>query len=340
MAVPRDGIRVKTWAASRARDADVPMMRLPGFTGQTSLYRTASHYRGIAQPRPSATGMVPAHFPYDLATSPLFMPDRITRSALDFLQSDLVALLSPRTCCRLCLGSIPCADESCRRQRLHTCNRKCGAGVIGGCNCPPGRVVCDSSRAVGECCRDGEVCALDGCSPPNQICNGRGGCLGRCLPGGCCPPHRIVCNDECCAYGVTSCSEDGTCVPCGREGQPACQGPAGPTCKGDLNLNIDMLSNQLVCTAFCGHHHQHACRTTYPVPGGVRSRYRCFKHSKLFATGPANPSNCVCVPNTENDVENDVSNNSGFCISTFPAAGDKADPPDCDGPDCSSKHEG
>jgi hypothetical protein len=100
-----------------------------------------------------------------------------------------------------------------------------------------------------------------------------------------------------------------------------------------------MLSNRLLCTASCGHNHQHACRTTYRVPGGVRSRYRCFNHSRLFATGPANPSNCVCVPNTINDRENDVSDDSGFCISTFPAPGDIADPPDCDGPDCTSKHE-
>jgi hypothetical protein len=314
------------------------MLRLPGFTADTSLYRTLAHYRGTAQPRQPETGMIPAQFPFDIATSTLNLTDFARTSALDYVYSDLVRMISPRECCQTCLGSVPCADESCRRQRLHHCTQKCGAEVIGGCDCPPGRVVCHSSRAVGECCRAGEACAEDGCSPPNQICNGRGGCLGKCLPSGCCPPHRIVCNDECCAYAVTACSEEGTCVPCGREGQHPCPGEV--PCKGDLHPNIDMLSNQLVCTAFCGHTHQHACRTTYPVPGGVRSRYRCFKHSRLSGSGAANPSNCMCVHNSMNDQENDVSNDSGLCISAGGDGGDKADPPDCDGPECTSKHEG
>jgi hypothetical protein len=152
----------------------------------------------------------------------------------------------------------------------------------------------------------------------NGLCDICGGKLQLPCDNGCKSPLRV---------------QDGVCrsVPpplqCGDEGQIPC---AEMTCKANLNLNIDMFSNRLICTASCGHVHQYACRTKYAVPDGVRSRYRCFDHSKLFATGPVDPSNCLCVPNTINDVENDVSDNSGFCISTFPAPGDIADPPDCD----------
>jgi hypothetical protein len=42
---------------------------------------------------------------------------------------------------------------------------------------------------------------------------------------------------------------------------------------------------------------------------------------KMLTKGPADPSNCLCVPNTVKDEDEDVSNDSGFCISTFPAPG-------------------
>lgn len=305
-------------------------MSLPGFDAETSLYRTSRHYH--------TTGAVDQA---DAAISPALSINDLVRSSLDFIGRGVESLLvyldhpvpiSVRGCCRQCLSSIPCADESCRRQRSFYCDRQCGAEVIGGCDCPPGRAVCE-----GLCCGPGEVCTLDGCSPPDQVCNNRGGCLGRCLPEGCCPPNHIVCNDRCCAAGISACASDGNCVGCGDEGESPC---AGMTCHGDLHPNIDLLSNQLLCTASCGHFNQNACRTTYAVPDGIRSRYRCFNHSRLFANGPADPSNCLCLPNTSNDSENDVSNDSGFCVSTFPAPGDIPDPPDCDGADCTSKHEG
>lgn len=315
-------------------------MNLPGFSAETSLYNTSAYYRTMANFGQAAVSLSSALSINDYTKFSPDLRDLLSRPLVDSIYVDLSPRISARTCCQSCLAKTPCADESCRRQRLSSCTRKCGAEVIGGCACPPDRVVCNSLRADGECCKPGEVCTLDGCSPPNQVCHNRGGCFGRCLPDGCCPPHRIVCNNQCCPWGVTACASDGNCFGCGDEGEPPC---TGMKCKGNLNLNIDMLSNQLICTAQCGHAHQNACRTQYPVPDGVRSRYRCFNHSKLFATGPANPSNCVCVPNTTNDAENDVSDNSGFCISTFPAPGDIADPPDCDDEDqatgrCGTNH--
>jgi hypothetical protein len=284
-------------------------MRLPQFTAERALYKTSRTYRAVSHYGRADGGAGPA-LSYHKHGASLF--DLIHRGP------HIIDYLDVRACCRDCLR-FPCADESCRRQRAHYCTTKCNAAGIGGCECPPGRTVCE-----GACCRPGEACSLDGCAYPNEICHQRR-CLGHCLPSGCCPPHRIVCNNQCCAFGVKVCARDGNCVSCGYEGDAPCE---GMTCKGDLHPNIDMLTGRLVCTASCGHVHQNACRTQYQVPGGVRSRYRCFKHSKLFATGPADPSNCVCVANTT-DRENDVSDNSGFCISMLPAPGDIADPPDC-----------
>ena len=308
-------------------------MSTPGFTAETTLYMTSRYYRTVANFGQSAGAIYPTLSLIDLFKSSLNLADFAVRSLIDFIGVDQTPPISVRGCCRQCLSSIPCADESCRRQRLGFCTRNCGAEAIGGCGCPPGRVICTSLHADGECCEPGEVCTLDGCSPPNQVCNNRGGCLGRCLPDGCCPLYRIVCNNQCCEAGVSACAPNGDCVGCGDERQLPC---AGMTCNPGLNVNLDLLSNRLICTASCGHIHQYACRTKYPVPDGVRSRYRCFNHSRLFASGPADPSNCICVPNTINDVENDVSNDSGFCISTFPAPGDIADPPDCDNEDQAS----
>ncbi|NGZ07958.1 MAG: hypothetical protein CV088_01040 [Nitrospira sp. LK70] len=103
------------------------------------------------------------------------------------------------------------------------------------------------------------------------------------------------------------------------------------SCTGDLHATLDPRKG-LICTSSCGHAHQPACHTKYRVRGGVSSRYRCFDHSKLYATGPAIPENCMCIANTRTDKETDVSDNSGFCISSGPPDGSDVDPPDCD--DC------
>ncbi len=172
-------------------------MRLPGFNAETSLYKTRAHYRMIGKFGQADGPIYPSLSINDLVrSSPDFIYDRLEHT--DFV--------SVRACCRDCL-SFPCADESCRRQRAHHCNNKCNAYVIGGCGCPPGRVVCE-----GSCCKPGDVCTLDGCSPPNQVCNNRAGCFGQCLPEGCCPPHRVVCNNHCCDYGW-SCTSEGCCPP-------------------------------------------------------------------------------------------------------------------------------
>jgi hypothetical protein len=202
-----------------------------------------------------------------------------------------------------------------------------GCGIKGK---PPCRWGCDPGLDIrnGLC----DICGGDSQSPCDRGCN-RGLGLAHGLCAECGGQGQPPCDSGCNSGTILI---NGVCTACGDEGQPPC---AGMTCHGDLHPNIDILSNRLLCTVFCGHFHQYACRTTYAVPDGVRSRYRCFNHSKLFAAGPADPSNCLCVPSTSNDQEDDVSDNSGFCISAGSASGDIPDPPDCDGPDCTSKHE-
>jgi hypothetical protein len=193
-------------------------MNIPGFSAETSLYKTSRHYRSIGKFNQADGTVYPALSINDLVKfSPDFYFDR--QGWRDIVSGDI----SIRGCCRDCLSSFPCADESCRRQRLFDCNRKCNAETIGGCGCPPGRAVCE-----GLCCGQGEVCTLDGCSPPNQVCNNRR-CLGRCLPEGCCPLGQVVCNNHCCERGW-SCTSEGCCPPGVCCESTAC--PPGKFCCG------------------------------------------------------------------------------------------------------------
>ncbi len=347
-------------------------MNMPGFTAQVSLSKTSQPYRAIA-PNMFSTGDIELMFHKTFVTELLDIPLYVYT-----INSPRLCEIRYEKCMEKCssykspivhgggqwgegiydenLGVVGGRYQGyCRLQCEHRYN--CGTDRVclwGEC-CPKEKVCgdvccgqeedclkpgkcCPKSWLCGDiCCEYPSRCTIDGCCPPDRAaCHNR--CCGpgeKCTIEGCCPVGRAVCNNHCCNPGEDCINN--ACLPCGSsEGQAPC---ADGTCHGGLHLNIDMLSNRLLCTASCGNSHQHACRTTYRVPGGVRSRYRCFNHSRLFATGPANPSNCVCVPNTINDRENDVSDDSGFCISTFPAPGDIADPPDCDGPDCTSKHE-
>src|SRR4030095_499466 len=172
-------------------------MNIPKFTAQASLYRTSRHYRMTATFDDTYGTMCPAlsitHFV------------KISPDLLDFYHSvswvnprawatdllDPIPYINPWACCENCLASFPCADESCRRQRLSFCTHKCDAYAIGGCACPPGRTVCK-----GQCCREGEVVCTtdDGCCSPDQACNNRCCPYGtKCTPVGCCLWDSVVC---------------------------------------------------------------------------------------------------------------------------------------------------
>src|SRR5438128_5795212 len=144
-------------------------MNIPAFTAESSLYRSRKSYRATAKSSASlpaqfgqAEGIIyPTLSISNIVKSSLGSSGLVGRSLHDFIYVGRVPPISVRGCCQQCLSSIPCADESCRRQRLGSCTRECGAEVIGGCECPEDRVVCTSLRADGECCKPGEVCTLD-----------------------------------------------------------------------------------------------------------------------------------------------------------------------------------
>lgn len=203
-------------------------MNIPQFTAQASLYKTSMHYRTIGK-----FGQA------DATIYPALSIDDLVKSSTGLTYFDLLRLFNPngfinvspphlyvsvRECCRDCHNSFLCADEECRRKRAQICNRICDAESIGGCSCPPGRSVCE-----GHCCKPGDVCTLDGCSPPDQVCNNRGGCLGTCLPDGCCDLGHVVCNNRCCVRGW-SCTSEGCCAPGECCESTAC--PPGKFCCG------------------------------------------------------------------------------------------------------------
>ena len=183
-------------------------MRLPGFSAETSLYKTSRHYRLIAK-FGQADGTIYLTLSINaLVKSSLDFIELGTKSSLDLIYFDRPSPISGRECWRQCLGSNPCADESCRRQRGFSCTKKCGPQP-----CPKlGQTRC----YFGECCEPGEVCTLDGCFHPNSVCRDHFGddrlCVGRCLPGGCCPTGNVVCNNQCCGIGW-SCTSEGCCPP-------------------------------------------------------------------------------------------------------------------------------
>lgn len=185
-------------------------MRTPGFSAETSLYRTRHNYRLTVAHGPRSGALHPSSFVVDIH---------------DLSHHGTAVFVDPRSCCRDCLASIPCADESCRRQRLFECTNRCNAAGIGGCDCPPDRVGCH-----GMCCRSGEVCTVDGCGPPNQLCHGRLCAPGeRCTSAGCCGVGNVVCQDRCCQPGW-SCTSEGCCPPGYCCETAAC--PPGKSCCG------------------------------------------------------------------------------------------------------------
>jgi len=110
-------------------------MRLPGFTAETSLYKTIGHYRTVARFGQADGSIYPMLSLDDLVKSSLDLTDLIVRFSRDLIYVNRVPPISVRGCCQRCLSSIPCADESCRRQRSFSCTRRCGGEVIGGCEC-------------------------------------------------------------------------------------------------------------------------------------------------------------------------------------------------------------
>ena len=82
-------------------------MNIPKFTAQASLYRTSRHYRMTATFDDAYGTMYPAVSITDFV--------KISPDFFDLHHSVPIAWVNPRACCRNCLASFPCVDESCRR---------------------------------------------------------------------------------------------------------------------------------------------------------------------------------------------------------------------------------
>lgn len=96
---------------------------------------------------------------------------------------------------------------------------------------------------------------------------------------------------------------NGTCVPCGGEGQSPCP---GNVCATGLHLNG---TGNVVCTANCGNVNQSPCVTSGSAQG-VTFIYHCYSGSTIEASG-----GCVCIPDTNSNPCQEVnSGGTGECL--------------------------
>jgi hypothetical protein len=201
-------------------------MSLPGFTGDSSLYRSANHYSNFA----SVSG----------------------RNGEGIVAS---AILPPPTpcggagqpCCPVVFGSgasgcgpgLICNDNGICRKPCGDLQQRCCSG--GRCNSP---YVCDVNGTCRKSCGGGgqHCCANQTCDPgfacvngtcqpcggPNQPCCPGGGCK----PGGICSPQGVCVgcgypSEPCCPGGYCFqgvCDAAGFCEDCGNLGEPCCPG--------------------------------------------------------------------------------------------------------------------
>ena len=115
--------------------------------------------------------------------------------------------------------------------------------------------------------------------------------------------RRQACPGGCMTGGADG---DGICVPCGTEGQPACN-PPGQTafCQSGFFPNLE--GGQVVCTAMCGTTNNSPCLTQTQTNNGTVTVYTCYSGSTI-------DSSCVCVYNDKaNPCQQVSSGNSGIC---------------------------
>jgi hypothetical protein len=197
-------------------------MSVPGFTAQTSLYRTSTSYRGLATGSDRLTGGVIASGGWTSTFA-----SEVTR-----LNPWCGAVGGP--CCRAPFQNVPAFGPLVSCQEGLGCDvttNKC-VSTCGG----PGQVCCDGpeTRAL-KWTADGKV------QSPNswnlrEMCN-QGACdrqTHRCFACGtqegapCCPPDAAQATARCvgdhlqCQFDPLGFSKSGTCRACGSMGKPNC----------------------------------------------------------------------------------------------------------------------
>jgi len=202
-------------------------MNTPGFTAETSLYKTSRHYRlSILGPGdlPPTQTIVPADLgPQDQEACNTCLETcaetAVACSAVWAGVGGFTCFWCPPCCVAAGVGLAGCAAAAASCEAI--------------CHLPGGSKCCPTFCRLGKCCGRGEECVDDydrggpgaraGCCPRGQsVCGGKcclpgDKCCGdACCPAGfncqqgvCCPPDKpAVCNGICCAG---PCDQNGTC---------------------------------------------------------------------------------------------------------------------------------
>ena len=225
-------------------------MKMPGFTAQSSLYKTTTPYRTIGNLEQGDGVICPAQLTTKEKACVDRCMDACIKAGIEASPPDVPIAILRDECYPICLTRCeflppPCPPDTklCGRtgKRPECCptSHKCchvlneiGTGYTLSC-CPPGQEccfpfgcyapeeyqctrdgLCPKDRVVCQerCCGPGEVCTQDGCAPPEQTCNGR-----RCAPGdqctieGCCPQNKTVSNNHCCDKDWSWSTQYGKC---------------------------------------------------------------------------------------------------------------------------------
>jgi hypothetical protein len=167
-------------------------MNLPQFTAQASLYRTSNRYR-------SSVAEFGGSIPAQSVVAALTFEDTVNCETCENRCNDNYATCIGYASAAWGLGLLGCAllgpfSPLCAgpvTTAYALASGLCVAGVSAChlvCNSPGGSC-CPVFCELGHCCSHGETC----------------------IPHGCCPNERIVCNGTCCAEGETCCGN--TCCP-------------------------------------------------------------------------------------------------------------------------------
>ena len=168
-------------------------MNRPGFTAQASLYRTSNHYFTSA---PAGCDATPTQSVMAQSGERFANCDSCEKTCTwTNYKCQATASAAYAIVAGACVGFVfPPAVAACEAVAAGVY-----AGAIGACyawwgECMtecwlPGNECCPVFCELGHCCSEGETC----------------------IPRGCCPNDRIVCNGQCCDVGETCCG--GTCCP-------------------------------------------------------------------------------------------------------------------------------
>jgi hypothetical protein len=306
-------------------------MRLPGFSAETSLYKTSRLYRASAQFDQTNGSIYPALSLSDFVKSSLGLADTVAGSLHDF--GDLIHVDSPfptaipcgalgKPCCRAPAGAqniavfgplVSCQEGLGCDLATNTCVSGCGATGQVCCDGPETRALkwtADGSIYSHNSWNMREMCETGVCDKKTHRCITCGTQTG----GPCCSSdaaqatarcfrdaqtgNRLVCNSP-------WADADSYCVECGKSGQPKCLTAGEARCDDGL---VERESDG-VCVS-CGQTGQPTCDRGEPCRDGHSVPDRSFSQC-IPAGGPNQP----CRPNGDCDLQTLFCNAAHVCQS-------------------------